>query len=246
MLNKTVDEIKKEYDSQGYYDSWRDKSKYYNIITEITQRCIKENISFTSNEKRVLDAGCGTGRNIDLLLRLGAKKIIGVDLSTSLINFAKNKFKDNKNIELFNYNLENKLFFKDKSFDVIICCKTLPHIDNIKKVLNEFNRILKDGGIMILDFYSPYSFRRLFAKKGYLKYTRWDSVSKVKQYLKSENLQLVKVYGERTFMVTEFLVNYLGLYPFFRYIENAFTNTFFNRFSGIYTIVIRKKLKQNI
>jgi ubiquinone/menaquinone biosynthesis C-methylase UbiE len=239
MFKKTINEIKEGYNSQDYYDSWRDKSKYYNIITEITQRAIKENIHFVSKEKKVLDAGCGTGRNIQLLLNLGARRVIGVDLTPKLLDFAKKKFKNNKKIELFKHNLEERLPFKNESFDVIVCCKTLPHISNIKQTLNEFNRVLKKGGVMLLDFYSPYSFRRLFASKDYLKYTRWDPISKVKEYIKNENLKIKKIYGERTFMVTEFLVNNFGLYQLFRWFEDKFTNTFLNRFSGIYTIVVK-------
>ncbi|MEK6841470.1 MAG: class I SAM-dependent methyltransferase [Nanoarchaeota archaeon] len=241
MIKKTVDEIKKSYNSQDYYDLWRDKSKYYNIITEITQRCIKENICFVSKEKKVLDAGCGTGRNIQLLLNLGAKKVVGIDLTPKLLDFAKNKFKSNKKIQLFQHNLEEKLPFKNESFDVVICCKALPHVNHIKQTLNEFNRVLKKRGIMMIDFYSPYSFRRLFANKDYLRYTRWDPISRIKRHLKTENLEITKVYGERTFMITEFLVNNFGLYRLFRWLENKFTNNnFFNKLSGIYTVVAKK------
>ncbi len=241
MFKKTVEEIRQSYNIQDHYDSWRNKSKYYNIITEITQRAIKENNYFISNERRVLDAGCGTGRNIQILLDLGAKKIVGMDISEKLLNMAKRKYNQNKKVQLFLYNLERKLPFKNQSFDVIISTKTLPHVNNIKQILNEFNRILKNKGVMMLDFYSPYSFRRLFANQDYRKYTRWDSISKVKKYMKDENLNIIKIYGERTFMVTEFLVNNFGLYSLFKRLENKFTNTnFFNRFSGIYTVIIKK------
>jgi len=242
MFKKTVNEIKEEYDSQDYYDSWRDESKYYNIlITEITQKAIKEDIYFTSEEKKVLDAGCGTGRNISLLLKSGAKKIVGVDLAPNLLNVAKRKFNKNKNISLFQHDLEERLPFKNESFDVIVCCKTLPHVNNLRQTLNEFNRVLKKGGVMFLDFYSPYSFRRLFASKNYLKYTRWDSVPIIKKYTKAENLKIQKIYGERTFMITEFLVNNFGFFKLFRWLENKFSNNnFFNQFSGIYTVVTKK------
>ncbi len=241
MFKKTVEEIKQSYNTQDYYDSWRNRSKYYNIITGITQRAIKENNHFISNERKVLDAGCGTGRNIQLLLDLDAKNIVGIDISEKLLGMAKKKYNQNKKIQLFLYNLEEKLPFKNQSFDVIICTKTLPHVNNIKQILNEFNRILKKGGIMMLDFYSPYSFRRLFSNKDYQKYTRWDSIPKVKRYMKDENLNIIKIYGERTFMVTEFLVNNFGLYHLFKWLENKFTNNnFFNRFSGIYLVIIKK------
>lgn len=248
MLQSNVDDIlEKKYASESnWYDDWRDSSKYYTIITEITQRCIRENAVFFSQEKKALDAGCGTGRNIQTLLDLGAKKVNGLDLTEKLLEKATYKFRDNKCVELGIQNLNEKLDFPDEVFDVIICCKTLPHVVNIAGAMKEFNRTLKKDGTMILDFYSPFSFRRVLAaiyaqisEKKF--FTRWDTIFAVKRYLGASNLKIVKVYGQRTFMIAESFVNYSGLHLIFKWLENRFSNvSILNFFSGYYSVVIKK------
>jgi len=247
MIERSVEEIKEQYEFEApTFDCWRDNSKYYNIVTEITQRCIRENLRFVSDEKKVLDAGCGTGRNIDLLLKLGAQEAVGIDLTPSLLGQAQRKFGGNSKVKLFIHNLNDPLPFEDSSFDAIICCKTLPHVHNIGGVLSEFKRVLKKGGVMMLDFYSPYSFRRIFyairmTYQGKTSHVRWDSVFRVKHFLKKEDLILEKIYGQRTFMVAEILVNNFGLHHVFRWLENRFTNNnFFNQFSGRFNVVLKK------
>jgi len=39
---------------------------------------------------------------------------------------------------------------KDKTYDVIYCSHTIEHLDNIPKVLQEFKRILKDTGEVVI------------------------------------------------------------------------------------------------
>lgn len=250
MIKISVGEMKEKYDSEAaYFDHWRDTSKYYRVIMEITERCIKENTRFVSKEKRVLDAGCGTGRNIQTLLELGAQEVTGIDLTPSLLDISKKKFADSGKVKLFLHDLNEKLPFEDESFDIIVCCKTLPHVHNIKNVIKEFSRVLKRQGVMMLDFASPYSFRRLFFDvrglfNGQESHFRWDSVTDVKRFLREgDNLKIVKIYGQRTFMVAEILVNHFGLHPFFRWLEHKYTNhDFFNRFSGRYNVVVQKDL----
>ncbi|MAG47862.1 hypothetical protein CL617_04610 [archaeon] len=241
MITKSTEEIKDIYNNQeNIFDSWRDKTNYYKIVIEILYNAMENNISFPTKERKVLDAACGPGRNINAILGAGAKEVTGLDLTPNLLNIAKKRFKNNKNVNFSQHNLEKKLPFEDESFDVVVCCKALPHIKNIDQVLGEFKRILKKNGVMFLDFYSPYSFRRLFAGKNYLTYTRWDSVSKVKSYLEKQNLEIKKIYGQNTFIPNESFLNTFKLFKFFRWLENKFTNSFLNKFSGYYNVIIKK------
>lgn len=56
--------------------------------------------------------------------------------------------------------------YKDKHFDILICNHVLEHVPDYVKALNEINRILKKGGIAILQ--TPYSrmLQRNFEDKG--------------------------------------------------------------------------------
>lgn len=94
----------------------------------------------------VLDAGCASGRDTNLLHERGINAI-GLDLSISLLNIARQRYPNLKFIE-GNF-LE--LPFQDTSFDGIWAHASLLHLESTEdviKALSEFNRILKSGGVM--------------------------------------------------------------------------------------------------
>ena len=97
----------------------------------------------------ILDVGCGTGFYFPVLKKF-SKKIVGFDFSPEMIDEAKLLIKEKK---LLNIKAEvgdvEKLKYKDKSFDCVICFDVLHHIPNLKKGLKEINRVMKDDGIFI-------------------------------------------------------------------------------------------------
>ena len=78
------------------------------------------------------------------------------------------KFKKNQNWDYLTFDLKSPLAdikgdiksmdFKNKSFDLIICNHVLEHIDDDIKALNEIFRVLKSGGVAILQV--PINFKR--------------------------------------------------------------------------------------
>jgi len=103
-------------------------------------------LKFVKN-KIILDVACGTGYGTDFLVKNGAKKAIGLDISTDAINYAKNVYKK-QNLSFIQGNSIN-LPFHDKSFDVIISFETIEHIKEHDKFLNECWRVLRNGGLFI-------------------------------------------------------------------------------------------------
>jgi len=72
----------------------------------------------------ILDAGCGTGRLIQLLLRLVKKNslVCGIDVSFKSLHLAKSKF--DKKRRLFYVLVQGsvtELPFKSELFDLIVC-----------------------------------------------------------------------------------------------------------------------------
>lgn len=220
-----------------YYDSKREKSAYFKIIEGITRRCIKEQV-ISLKGKKVLDAGCGTGRNISLFLNLGAEEVHAFDYTSSMLDVAKRLFDNNPKVKLSVDDVQN-IDYPNGFFDVSGSFKVLAHVQNVQGAVNELARVTKKGGLLFLEFYSPYSFRRICSifKRFY---TRWDSVGSSKKIIKKAGLEPIKIYGSRTFMATEYLVNLPGMYFIFNFLENKFTNSFLNRFSGYYIIVCKK------
>lgn len=219
------------------YDSKRDASPYFKIIEGVTKRCIRENTPSLEG-KKVLDAGCGTGRNIDTFLELGAEEVHAFDYTSEMLEFSKKRFSNNPKVKLFVGDVQN-INCPSGFFDVSGSFKVLAHVPDVQKAVNELARVTKKGGIIFLEFYSPYSFRRVIAMFKRF-YTRYDSISSAKKIAIKAGLKPVKVYGSRTFIITEQLVKLPGMYRMLNFLENKFTNNFLNRFSGYYIMVCKK------
>jgi len=105
---------------------------------------INDFVRLLSDKARVLDAGCGSGRDTNLLAQKGLD-VVGIDLSSGLINIAKTAYPGLKFIE-GNF---LKLPFEDNFFDGVWAHASLVHLESInevEKALREFDRILKKGG----------------------------------------------------------------------------------------------------
>lgn len=94
----------------------------------------------------ILDAGCGAGKDARVFNKLGAS-VTGIDLSRGLIEEAR---KRNPTVSFEEGDFLN-LRFDNESFDGVWAHASLVHldsVDNTKKALDEFHRVLKGGGIL--------------------------------------------------------------------------------------------------
>lgn len=97
--------------------------------------------------KIVLDIACGSGYGTKLM-SAEAKKVYGVDIDETAINYAKS-----------NYAADNIIYKKgngasipleDNSVDTVVSYETIEHITDYKKFLAEIKRVLKPDGCLIL------------------------------------------------------------------------------------------------
>ena len=79
-------------------------------------------LKYLDNSKaKILDAGCGTGLVGEILYEKKFKNIVGVDFSQPMLDQALEK---NVYQTLGLADLTEKLIFKDKTFDAIVCAGT--------------------------------------------------------------------------------------------------------------------------
>jgi len=114
-----------------------------------------------TNNKTVLDVACGTGYGDWQMLKKGnAKKIMGIDISKEAINYAIDRYKDEK-ISFVRADAVD-LPVSDGYFDVVVSFETIEHLEEPRRFLSECKRVLKNGGLFICSspnkkIYSPYS-----------------------------------------------------------------------------------------
>lgn len=106
----------------------------------------------------VVDLGCGTGLNFPYFEKLvgHSGRIIGVDISNSMLAMAKKRIKKNnwKNISLF---LDDMANYKIPRADAIISTYSLGLSKSYDKVIQEAYHALKpDGKFVVLDFKNDY------------------------------------------------------------------------------------------
>lgn len=101
-----------------------------------------------SENKSVVDCGCGEGYGSNVLSRV-ATSVIGLDISGSTIEKAIKKYPQ-PNLSFQQANLERKIPLQSDSADVVICSQVIEHLRNPRVLLQEIHRVLKMGGLLII------------------------------------------------------------------------------------------------
>lgn len=101
--------------------------------------------------KKILDVGTGNGNFIKMITSMtdNFEEIIGIDelevaVSTSTKNFEDERIK-------FQLMSGHKMDFEDDRFDLVCLSNTLHHLDDIKGLFKEMERVLKPGGKLIIN-----------------------------------------------------------------------------------------------
>lgn len=111
--------------------------------------------------KRILDAACGPGKYAEILLEQGAK-VTGFDISPKMVAHAKERNGAKGNF--FVHDLTNPLkMFEDASFDIALCALAMHYLEDWNPTIQEFNRVLKPGGTLVLSIEHPF-FEHLYFK----------------------------------------------------------------------------------
>lgn len=89
-------------------------------------------------DPKILDVGCGTGANLEMLSQFGTAE--GVDVSDDALEFCRRK---GLNVHK---GLAEELPFPDETFDVVTALDVVEHLDDDVAGLKEMFRVLKKGG----------------------------------------------------------------------------------------------------
>jgi ubiquinone/menaquinone biosynthesis C-methylase UbiE len=235
-------------ETRAYYDEFsksyekhrrpNDPGGYHALLDDLEIELVER----YGTGKDVLECGCGTGLILERVKEF-ARRAAGIDLSPGMLELAKSRGLDVREGSV------TALPFEDATFDVTCSFKVLAHVPDIGKALSEMARVTRPGGVVLAEFYNPWSFRGL-AKKVYAGkisdatkesavYTRFDSPATLPKIL-PPGTKLETARGIRIVTPAAAAMRVPGLRGVLTKAERLLCDSPAARFGGFYVAVIRK------
>lgn len=133
-----------EYDVAEGYRRWSPKYDGPNPAIEAERPVVHQMLADLA-PGTALDAACGTGRHAGHLHSLG-HQVVAVDATEEMLVVARDSHPD---VEFRQGRLE-RLPVGDETVDVITCALAACHAPDLQPVLDEFSRVLRPGGTVVL------------------------------------------------------------------------------------------------
>ena len=111
-------------------------------ILESFLRTIAEKFRRPNSALRILDVGCGTGANLEMLSQFGSAE--GVDVSDDALEFCRQKGLTVQK------GLAETLPYADETFDISTALDVIEHLDDDVAGLSEMHRVTKTGGYSLI------------------------------------------------------------------------------------------------
>jgi SAM-dependent methyltransferase len=112
-------------------------------ILESFVRSIVADLNLQGRPPRILDVGCGTGANLEMLAQFGETE--GVDVSEDALAFCRARGLDQVKL-----GAAEQLPYDDASFDLVTALDVVEHLDDDLGGLAEMRRVLRPGGRALL------------------------------------------------------------------------------------------------
>jgi ubiquinone/menaquinone biosynthesis C-methylase UbiE len=115
--------------------------------------------------KVILDAACGPGKYAEILMAKGAT-VIGFDISPNMVALARER--NPTQGEFFVHDLSESLDkVADASCDIVLCALALHYIEDWTHTIQEFYRVLKPKGAVVISIEHPFNDFNFFQSTAY-------------------------------------------------------------------------------
>jgi SAM-dependent methyltransferase len=145
-VNQRNDPLPREMQQHTYSIMYEVEGKHWwfagrrRIIAEFVGRVCRE---MKEPQPRILDVGCGTGANLQMLSQFGAAE--GVDVSSDALDFCRSR-----GLTRVKQGAAEHLPFADAAFDLVTGLDVVEHLDDDIAGLREMRRVLRPAGRVVL------------------------------------------------------------------------------------------------
>jgi SAM-dependent methyltransferase len=148
-MSTTVDKVSsslpREMEQHTYSIMYEVEGKHWwfagrrRIITGFVEEACRD----LGTPPRILDVGCGTGANLQMLAQFGSAE--GVDVSADALEFCRSR-----GLAEVRQGAAENLPFPDDSFDLVTGLDVVEHLDDDVAGLREMHRVLNSNGRAVL------------------------------------------------------------------------------------------------
>ena len=198
-------------------DKSKQASLVYNKIAEDYEKVfskpseyIGEFLTLLPKNAKILDVGCGAGRDSGFMFSKGFE-VIGIDLSKGMLGLARQRY---PKIDFKQQDMRS-LNFSPKSFEGIFASCSLIHLPkkDVSSLLRNFHEILKEEGILYLSLQKGKS-EEIFINEPFKPeeklFLNIISFSEIKELLFKNGFSIIKRYERKPKIKKE--LNYTKLY----------------------------------
>jgi len=156
-------------------------------------------------DERLLDLCCGNGKQSLKYAKIlsGKGDVDAMDISKELLNEARAIAElQNVNINYHCQDINEKLPFKNNSFDIVTCAFGIYYVQNVSEVISEIFRVLKPGGKFfvvgptennareMLDLYEEVTHKKISQKRE--KRMEYEIIPKIKNIFDKVEIEIFK------------------------------------------------------
>jgi 2-polyprenyl-3-methyl-5-hydroxy-6-metoxy-1,4-benzoquinol methylase len=156
-----VRSLVKKADPKGYWDGYarkfdaiysHRKSRVGNILDKIFRRDMYQRFEFSMTEsepvasRTFLDVGCGTGWYSLELAKRGAKKVVGIDLSTRMLKIAKERLEEKDVVDFLEADFME--YEPGEAFNVVIAIGLMDYLEDPPPALKKMRAWTNDKCIL--------------------------------------------------------------------------------------------------
>ena len=136
------------------YDAWAPHYDHDSNATRDLDAVVLRRLLPDLGGLRVLEAGCGTGKNTEALL--AAPRVVALDLSRGMLAQARARLGTRPGLHLVQHDMRFGMPFRAGSFDLVTFDLVLEHLEDLTGPLREARRVLRPGGTCLIVEFHPY------------------------------------------------------------------------------------------
>lgn len=141
------------YDNDMFFEGYKKLRQNLDNANILEEKPAIMNLCPDLTNKNVLDSGCGYGENCRCFSEMGAKIVIGIDISRKMLEIA-NRENKTDNIEYFNIDMMSINTLNEK-FDVVFSSLAVHYIEDFNALLCKIYNLLNNNGVFIFSQEHP-------------------------------------------------------------------------------------------